>query len=251
MDPPRHLRNLRGPLLDETVLVLSPDGKLLEEVSALDALENSPYRALANRMWMEGENKLGDYLHSNNLDYVTAAVAERFPFAREGQVLLSFRELSTLAVMDLARPAIVWARRGEWHRQHDPDFLENGHLLVFDNQGDWDRGGRSRVIEYDPATSAIVWRYPTDPADTGMTNNYRGDQQRLPNGNTLITIFQKSRVVEVTPAGEVVWDYLCPFTNPENPEQRGRIMYAERYAPETLDFALNGGSVPGGESGKR
>jgi len=245
MHPPRHMQRLRGPLLDELVLVLSPEGKLLEERSILDALENSPYRALANRMWDEGESLIGDYLHSNNLDLVTAEVAERFPFAREGQLLLSFREISTLAIMDLERPAIVWARRGEWHRQHDPDFLDNGHILMFDNMGDWDRGGRSRVLEYDPQGHAVVWRYPTDPRDRRMTSRYRGDQQRLPNGNTLITIFQQSRVVEVTPEGDVVWEYLCPFTNPENDQERGRIMYAERYEPGTLQFTFNEGRPAG------
>ena len=45
--------------------------------------------------------------------------------------------------------------------QHDPDFLPNGHLMVFDNAGRRRpvAGRRSRIVEIDPATRAVVWSY--------------------------------------------------------------------------------------------
>jgi hypothetical protein len=35
--------------------------------------------------------------------------------------------------------------------------------------------------------------------------------QRLPNGNTLITEGMHGRIFQVTPSGEVVWEYLTPY----------------------------------------
>jgi outer membrane protein assembly factor BamB len=113
---------------------------------------------------------------------------------------LSFREISTIAVLDLEQAEIVWAARGVWHFQHDPDLLENGNILLFDNQGDWSRGGLSRVLELDPETMEIVWRYPTR-AKGALSSSYRSEQQLLPNGNVLINEFRTGRLLEVNKAG--------------------------------------------------
>jgi hypothetical protein len=241
-EPPRGLGKLVGPLLDERLLVLSPEGRLLDDLSILEAFAGTPYAALVARTAGERRYRKGDYLHSNNVDVVTAAVAARFPFAAEGQVLLSLREISALALLDVARRRIVWARHDEWEMQHDPDFLDNGHLLLFDNRGDYRRGGRSRVIEYEPLTGAIVWEYP-GAGGGELWSGIRGDQQRLPNGNTLINEFAQARLLEVTPGRETVWEYRCDWAGPWK-ERKGCVaMYAERYAPGTLDFPLNEGRL--------
>jgi len=39
--------------------------------------------------------------------------------------------------------------------------------------------------------------------------------QRLPNGNTLINEGRFGRFFEVTPAGEVVWEYVNPYFGPD------------------------------------
>ena len=55
-----------------------------------------------------------------------------------------------------------------------------------------------RVVEYDLKTGKAGWTYQV-PQPTSC--------QRLPNGNTLIACSGTPNVVEVNPAGEVVWDY--------------------------------------------
>ena len=50
--------------------------------------------------------------------------------------------------------------------------------------------------------------------------------QRLPNGNTMITEGCCSRIFEVTPDKEIVWEYIAPFTK----ESPGQFVYrAYRY----------------------
>ena len=88
-------------------------------------------------------------------------VAPAFPMFRAGDVLLSLRNLDTLVVADPRTWRVKWAMTGPFLGQHDPDFLPNGHLLVFDNRGTGDRPafGGSRVLEIDPATREVVWSY--------------------------------------------------------------------------------------------
>lgn len=242
-EPPEKLRGLVGPLLDERLLILSPTGELEQDISIIEAFADSRYRKLVLRTAADRRYRKGDYLHSNNVDYVDAATAARFPFVKEGQVLLSLRELNALAVLDVGRRTIVWARQDEWVQQHDPDFLENGNLLVFDNQGDYGRGGGTRVIEYEPRTGAIVWQYPPPGGAKKLDTKIRGDQQRLPNGNTLINDFGQGRVLEVTPGRDIVWEFLGDFPLPGSERRYKKVMYTERYAPGALQFPFNEGRI--------
>ena len=45
-----------------------------------------------------------------------------------------------------------------------------------------------------------------------------GTTKRLPNGNTLITESNNGRAFEVTPAGEIVWEFFNPYRTGENNE---------------------------------
>jgi hypothetical protein len=126
--------------------------------------------------------------------------------------------------------------------QHDPDFLENGNLLIYDNQGDADREGRTRVIEVDPANGAIVWQYP-GAGGTPLLNRVRGDQQRLANGDTLISEQDGYRVIEVTREGALAWEYVCALRLPGGKRRPSMVYYAERYAPGSLDFPFNEGRL--------
>ncbi len=97
-------------------------------------------------------------------------------------------------------------------QQHTPVEIDNGHILIFDN-GKLRPGVSahySRVIEVDPATMAVAWQY-TDIARGTFFSAYMGAAQRLPNGNTHITESASGRLFDVTPDGQVVWEYIIPF----------------------------------------
>ena len=106
---------------------------------------------------MSEDTRYRDVLHTNALRVLSSALAPKFPMFKAGQLLISPRNLDALLVLDPDTGKIVWAARGPWRAQHDPSFLDNGHLLLFDNLGS-PRG--SRVLEYDPLTQAFPWTYP-------------------------------------------------------------------------------------------
>ena len=130
-----------------------------------------------------------------------------------GRVLFSFRNISTIGIIEQATGEIVWQLGYDTlAQQHDPSLLPNGNVLVFDN-GSHRRGiglPFSRVIEVDPATNDIVWEYRDNPA-YNFFSPYISGARRLGNGNTLITEGMFGRMFQVTPAGEVVWEYINPY----------------------------------------
>ncbi len=249
-DRPPTLWSVEPPYLDDSVVILTPDGKEVRRVSIMDAFDRSVYRTLLNREADLVIEWRGDYLHANAVQYVSAEDAKRFPTFKAGQVIISMREIDTIAALDLETETIVWAQNGPWRRQHDPDLLEDGRMLVFDNQGDWARGGRSRVVEFDPQTGEISWAWPSAEGDR-LWSFYRAGQQRLANGNVLINEFTAGRLLEVTRAGDIVWEFISPFRHQQNAGYVARIMFAERYGRTELSFqpelARQVGQLTGGE----
>ncbi len=234
-EPLEGFGRLATPRLDDFLVVLSPDGEELQKISLIHAVAASEYRHL---LYGVAAYALADPLHTNTVDVVTEAAAANFAFGEAGQVLLSFRELGTIGVLDLESEALVWATRGAWLGQHDPDILPNGNVLLFDNYGWYEKPeGRSRVIEFDPQTMAIVWQY-VGTGEQPFESLIRASQQRLANGNTLITESSGGRILEVTPAGEIVWQFVNPVRGGAQNDRLPIICWAQRLDPRELDSAL-------------
>jgi arylsulfotransferase ASST len=217
-------------VLEDQVAVLAPDGRLLRRISILGCFERSPYAGLLRRM-----PRAGDIFHTNTLEVLDGRFARRSPAFRKGNLLVSVLKLDTLAVLDPERRTVVWARTGGWRRQHQPTFLGNGHLLLFDNLGA--ARDRSRVIELDPATGAVVWQFG-GRREVDLFSKTLGSCQRLPNGNTLITESENGRALEVTPAGETVWEFNSPHRAGDHDELVAVLFELIRLP---LDFPFRGG----------
>jgi hypothetical protein len=204
---PKGLEFIPLPCLADYLVLLSSDGKVLREpISILEAFRDSPYALLLSphdKVKRHGvlPGAEADVLHTNHVRELSTRMASKFPNFRAGQVLISLREIDTIAMLDPRTATITWATQGPWRRQHDPEFLDNGHLLLFDNLGS-PRG--SRVLEYDLQTQAFPWSYPAE-ADPPFFTQERGMSQRLPNGNTLIVVSEGHQILEVTPSKELVW----------------------------------------------
>ena len=191
-------------LIEDFVTVLSPDGATRRSVSLLESLERSQYAQALRDLWYLRRPR--DPLHTNSLQVLSGAFAERAPWLRRGNVLTSFRELNMLAVVDLDQRRIVKAWTGDFRAQHDPRLLADGRLLFFDNNL---RETGSRVVEFDPVSGRETWSYHgATPAD--FFSEFCGTAQRLPNGNTLVTESSRGRAFEVTREGGIVWELHSP-----------------------------------------
>jgi outer membrane protein assembly factor BamB len=159
----------------------------------------------------------------------------------DGNLVVSFRNISTVAIIDRATGAIRWKLGGPpLAQQHDPRPLPNGNLLIFDN-GPHRRdhpAPYSRVIEVNPRTSEIVWEYQ-DQSLFDFFSPYISGAQRLANGNTLICEGCDGRIFEVTPDGQVVWEYVSPhfFVEPGRPGLNNWVFRAFRHTPDEIERA--------------
>jgi hypothetical protein len=179
-------------------------------------------------------------------------------------IMYSSRHANFVAILSRETGAVVWRvgpdfagrpeeRLGQFVGQHNPHLIPKGlpgagNVLVFDNGGNSGYGGAntslqarytreySRIVEFNPVTLELVWEYGGEFAPERFSNQLVGGAQRLPNGNTLVTIGLAGRVIEVTPERRVVWEYQ----NAPAPEGGVQWLYrAYRVPPEWLPSGMN------------
>lgn len=237
-EPIPEFRFLEMPFIEDFLVILSPDGEVEKKISLTEALAHSPYSRFPATVPHFARQ---DPLHTNSVEPIEGAAAKNFPFARQGDVLLSFRESGLVATLDPESERFTWGTRGPWIGQHDPDLLPNGNLLLFDNNGNVGPDGASRVLEFDPRTLQIVWSY-TGSVMRPFESIIRSDQQRLPNGNTLITESDGGRLLEVTPGGEIVWEYRNPVRAELDGRERIAVLSGgQRFTAADLDPSFRPG----------
>ena len=118
--------------------------------------------------------------------------------------------------------------------QHDTQWIKSGlpgagNLLIFNNGNTRPEGKYSSIVEivspvdqngdyptlspgqaYAPA--APTWTYVA-PVPTDFYAGAMSGVQRLPSGNTLICHALQGRFFEISPAGDVVWEYRNPVNS--------------------------------------
>jgi len=211
-------------VIDNGIAILASTGRLLEEKSLLDMLSRRPdiVRLGAPNAPARPNRRL-DVLHANRVDWLEEPVPGHEEF-RAATVLVTLRHQDTIALIDWEKGEPVWAwGRGTLGRPHDATVLPNGHILVFDNVGASDTA--SRILEVDPSRDAVVWSW-TPPEGRTFFSGTRGTVQRLANGNTLVGESNRGRAFEVTPGGEIVWEYRTPHRDATGARAAFRI---ERY----------------------
>lgn len=151
-----------------------------------------------------------------------------------GDIYISFRRLNTIGLIDRGTRKIKWQHRDDsWGMQHDCAALPNGNITLFANGTNTPSLPFSRAIELDPRTSKTVWEYRGRPAHTFFSPHVSG-VQRLAGGNTLICEGQWGRLFEVSPEGEIVWEYLSPFMGPDRQgDPSNEVFRAYRYTAES------------------
>jgi len=223
------------PVWEERIAILNPEGKVLKEFSLLDCFRNSPYRHLLEEMPKENE-----LFHTNTLQVFRGRHSSISPLFKKGNVLVSPLFLNAIAIVDLDKGKVVWAleglENGLWNGMHEPVLLDNGNFLIFDNN--WKDMGvisESKVIEFNPFSKEVVWQYKGDENHPFYSRTL-GTNQRLPNGNTLITESDIGRAFEVTRDGKIVWEYINPHRAGEKDELIATLLHVQRIDRNSVNW---------------
>jgi hypothetical protein len=146
-----------------------------------------------------GGDYTDDWTHVNDVDKIGP-----------GEYLASPRNMDEVVVVNRSTNDVTMTlgedeNHSVLYEQHNPQYLtgEDGTptMLVADSEND-------RVVEY--AKSGDGWER-TWTLGSSESFNWPRDADRLPNGNTLVTDSLNHRVMEVSPTGEVVWEYYAPW----------------------------------------
>ncbi|MEZ4323077.1 MAG: arylsulfotransferase family protein [Myxococcota bacterium] len=216
--------NASQPVLEDFAVLLSPDGEVLQEISLLEALDQSD----GKHILYDKRRRRGDIFHTNSLQVLQGRAEQRDPAFKAGNLLLSMRTLSAIMVLDPEKKAIVWWHQGEYKHQHDPKILANGHLMLFDNIG---YRQRSAVREFDVKGMRQLWAYTHTPQHP-FFSRFTGSAERLENGNTLIAESGYGRVFEIAPGDEIVWEY-------HNPNRAGDQNQFVAIIPDLIRYPLD------------
>ena len=219
---------------DEGVVHFSATGEILEDFSVLGLIRDNSYDGIL----YFGEESFPapggkDPLHLNDIDILTASQASAIPRVKAGDIMVSMRTVNTVMILDRNSHEILWSATGPFLRQHDPDVIADGSMLVFDNRhARRDKGlestppklGWSRLVALDPVTRHIMWEYRGSD-ETPLCSAIHGSVDELPNGNILATSSDEGRIIEVDrESRQIVWE----FRNRIEENYVGRIKQAYR-----------------------
>ena len=214
-------------ILEDSIVVLSPDGVILDRVSLLDCFLGSSFESLI-RPFPDHQ----DIFHTNSVQLVETTGMTPSDLFRNGDYLVSLREHDVIAFVDPQTQTVRHAWQGPWRAQHQPELLPTGTILLFDNQG---IAGRSRVLELDPSSDRIVWEYSGSQQDP-LLSLEAGSCQRLPNGNTLITDSEKGRALEVSSDLEPLWEFTSPHRVGDRDELVAMLFDVVRIPLPSIEF---------------
>jgi len=224
--------HLKPDFVDETMLQVSPEGQILREIFVLESIYQSGYGDL-----IAGSQKTLDITHMNDVEVLSASMADRFPSFTAGDILVSLRNINTVLVVDGTTEKVKWHFRHPLIRQHDPDFEPDGRITIFDNRDDMTQEGMklgpSQLVSVNPATNQWTTVYPHTSEQAFYTQT-GGKHQLLANGNRLITEAHGGRVFEIDAAGDLVWNWII--------ETRGdglvpEVLEGTRYPAEFGEFS--------------
>lgn len=196
------------PVYHDRILRVTADGDVLDQINVLDLLyENGLERHVVKARQVYAE----DVTHLNDVEPLRESLADQYPLFEAGDLLVSLRNLDLVFVFDPDSRRVKWNASLPFIHQHDPDFMGDGWIGVFDNNRDFTDRGRmlsgSRVIALMPGTDSTRVLYPRSRSDSFYTETL-GKWQQLDNGNLLLTEGRAGRILEVTADGRVVWEWI-------------------------------------------
>jgi hypothetical protein len=210
---------------DDSLAEVSQDGKLLGVETVAAILDRNGM----GHLW-RGRPYSDDPLHLNDIQPVLADG----PHWKRGDLFLSLRNLSMVALYRPSTGRILWSQSRPWRFQHDVTILDDHRISVFDNNvrmGYPKEGvnGTNRLIVLDFATGAT-----SSPWQAGFIRNHlatraQGRGTPLPNGDAMVEETEQGRLVRIAPDGSPRWRYISA----DSDQRRMALSWARYLSPST------------------
>ena len=109
---------------DDSILVISPEGKVVYDHSLTDIFSTNDMEAYIYAFGLET-----DPFHLNSV----YPAKKDFGNIKKGDLLLSLRHMSMLMIYRPKIKKIIWYKIGPWSNQHSAKFDVDGNIYLFDN----------------------------------------------------------------------------------------------------------------------
>jgi hypothetical protein len=191
---------------DDTLAQVTPDGTRIAEYSVAHALLDFGLARELFRMDLYDP----DPIHLNDIQ---PALADGAAW-KKGDLLLSLRNLSMIALFRPSENRIVWTLTGPWMNQHDVDILDDHRISVYNNNAQ-DRGSfpyfetSSNIVIHDFATGTDQTLLADEMLESAVKTAFAGLFTQLPDGFRMIEDVTNARLMIFAPDGQIA----AEFTN--------------------------------------
>jgi hypothetical protein len=202
--------NFNPPVELNTILKVSLDGEVLDEIDLVDLFENNNLQGLlyvsTNKNWTDIK-VTGDIFHLNDIEVFPRSMEEGL--FKAGDIMISLCNMNAVIVFNGDDLSLRYMTIGGMIRQHDPDFLDGNTISIFDNNNGFakDHKHRSRILIVEADNDKFHVTYEGDE-ENPFYSLALGSHQRLPNANLLITETLTGRIFEVDTTGNIVWEFI-------------------------------------------
>jgi outer membrane protein assembly factor BamB len=204
-------------IYEHKLVQLNPEnGSIIRETDLLkDVMPSKNLQGILAILSPESDGDLVTYfdpLHINHIEVLSPDMAKAFPMFAAGDLLISLRNVNLVAVLDPETFEFKWHQTGPWHRQHSPHFLNDGSIVVYNNNMNFNKSQIMKVFPATGRTEVIFEGSEEEPFYSWR----RGKEQVMDNGNLLIVESEHGRAFMVTPDGELVWEYNNVYDETRN-----------------------------------
>ncbi len=221
--PPVFTHDADQLILEDTVLRVSEEGEILDEISIPELMREDGLEAMLTvngDAYRSDTIEGGELVHANKVTELPSDIADAYPLFDAGDLAISLRGRNLVMVVDPATGDVKWHQVGPWLRQHDPEFRPDGRISIFNNnvygtayvqgQTDLSTPYTTNIIAVDPETRETEVIFGEAPGQE-MLSVVRGQHELLEDDGMVIAEFDAGRVLEVDADGEVVWEYVNQY----------------------------------------
>ncbi len=205
LDPPTIDRVNKEEFLDDAITHVSPEGKVLMVRSVADILlKQGLHQFVFGR-----DEYLANPIHLNDIQPVKVDG----PYWKKGDLFLSLRNPSMIALYRPSEDRIVWHKSGPWSHQHDVDVLDDHRIAVFNNNAylahpiPW-IPDHSKVLVYDFETRKVTSPWDDTLAEMELRSATEGLQHIRASGEIMIEEQNAGRLFALDADQSLLWEYI-------------------------------------------
>lgn len=218
-------------------------GEILQSISIQEiAARNLPnIDPFFYERWKNTINPKGvlshDFLHLNKIEVLPSKLREQYPDLPNEALLISARHINLLFIVDPKTLEINWFSHGNTQVQHDPRFIGNNMIAVFNNAFDknhsklQDPSNYSSIKVYDFTNKEWTTLYNMKPINGYTAHSGRFDISN--DGSMAFELTLQGRVVEINPDHEPFFEFISYRDQNSVYWQKG-IQYLSESAYESL-----------------